>query len=109
MEDYNITPATLNQHLVSMMYTGGDKNTNPMADISSGIKGKLTRTFNKRHEDAKLRAQAKGPKAKVQHIKYDPLMEVGQESADEAEEPVVEQQSAEVEGKPKKSKGGKKK
>lgn len=48
-----------------MMYTGGDKNTNPMADISSGIKGRLTRTFNKRHEDAKLRAQAKGPKAKV--------------------------------------------
>ena len=58
MEEYRITPAMINDHLASLYYTQKDKQS-PLADIPSNVKAKLTRLFNKRHEDAKLKQNAK--------------------------------------------------
>jgi hypothetical protein len=38
------------------------------------VKAKLTRLFNKRHEDFKLKA-VKNVKGKSEHIKFNPLLE----------------------------------
>lgn len=63
METYSITPAIINEHLASLYYSS-DK-TNPLTDVPSTIKGKLTRLFNKRHEDAKLKNITTKGKLKV--------------------------------------------
>jgi hypothetical protein len=49
-----------------------------LLDISSTVKAKLTRLFNKRHEEerlAKVTGKAKGKMKAEKHIKFDPLME----------------------------------
>ena len=78
METYSITPTILSEHLASMPYSV-DK-TNPLAAVSSQTKAKLTRLFNKRHEDAKLsKQQSKGVKGKSEHVKFNPVMEMAEE------------------------------
>jgi hypothetical protein len=72
MEQYNITPAIISDHL-SSLYFSPDK-PNPLAEVPSAVKGKLTRLFNKRHEDSKLK-QATKSKGNVLNIKFNPLME----------------------------------
>ena len=54
-----------------------NKSNNPLAEISSQTKAKLTRLFNKRHEDNKLK-QAKAIKGKNEHVKYDPVLEMAE-------------------------------
>lgn len=57
MEGYRITPMVVNEHLASLFYVDKSNNNsvNPLSEIPSTIKGKLTRMFNKRHGDAKLK------------------------------------------------------
>lgn len=58
MEGYRISPMVVNEHLASLFYIDKSPNNpvvNPLADIPSTVKGKLTRMFNKRHGDAKLK------------------------------------------------------
>ena len=47
----------VNELLASLFYIDKSNNSsvNPLSDIPSTIKGKLTRMFNKRHGDAKLK------------------------------------------------------
>lgn len=73
MEHYNITPAMIGDHLTSLNFTTSTDKSHPLADIPSTVKGKLTRLFNKRHEDSKMKATNK-VKAKNDHVKFDPLM-----------------------------------
>ena len=77
MEQYRIPPAMVGEHLLALYYT--PLSSNPLADVPAATKGKLTRLYNKRHEEAKLaKAKAKskgGSKEQQKHIKYDPLME----------------------------------
>lgn len=47
---------------------------NLMAGISSNQKSKLTRLYNKKHMELKLKA-AKKEKVKVEHVKFDPVLE----------------------------------
>lgn len=47
--------------------------SNPLAAIPGSTKAKLTKLFNKRHEDNKLK-QTKAAKGKNEHIKYDPVL-----------------------------------
>jgi hypothetical protein len=72
MENYNITPAIISDHLSSLNFTN-DK-SNILSSISPAIKSKLTRSYNKRHEDTKLEQQNNKAKVKVDHIKYDPVL-----------------------------------
>jgi hypothetical protein len=72
MELYHFSPLILNEHLASLQFDL-DK-VNPLSGISSQVKAKLTRLFNKRHEDAKLKKQ-KTIKAKTEHIKFNPVLE----------------------------------
>lgn len=72
MEQYNITPAILNEHLISLTSFGGKDH--PLSNVPSQIKTKLTKAFNKRHEEAKLKQKQKGKKVDVTHIKFDPVM-----------------------------------
>jgi hypothetical protein len=63
----------ITEHLTSLYYTTStDKN--PWTEVPSAVKGKLTRIYNKRHEDSKIKAATKS-KAVVEHVKFDPLME----------------------------------
>ncbi len=71
MELYNLSPASINEHLPSIVMTP-DK-TNPFGLIPSQTKAKLTRLFNKRHEDAKLK-QLKSKKSVVEHLKFNPVL-----------------------------------
>lgn len=72
IEKYNITPAMIIEHLASLYYTAStDKN--PWVEIPSAVKGKLTRLYNKRHEDSKIKGVNK-IKATVEHVKFDPMM-----------------------------------
>ena len=58
MEQYNITPAIITDHLNSLYYTtGNDKN--PLTEVPSAMKAKLTRLYNKRHEDSKMKQVVK--------------------------------------------------
>lgn len=57
MQTYNITPAIISEHLTSL--NQGTEKTNPMASIPTAIKTKLTKAFNKRHEDARLKQGSK--------------------------------------------------
>ena len=72
MENYNINPAILAEHLTNMPYKMG-KDSNPFEGIPTKVKASLTRTFNKRHEDSKLKA-IKGGKVKAEHVKFDPIL-----------------------------------
>ena len=47
----------VNEHLSSLYYLDKSSNNsvNPLSDIPSTVKGKLTRMFNKRHGDTKLK------------------------------------------------------
>jgi hypothetical protein len=72
MEIYNINPTILNEHLISLQFNPSKSNL--LAGVETATKSKLTRLYNKRHEEAKLKA-AKGPKAKVEHVKFDPVLE----------------------------------
>ena len=77
MEQYRIGPAMVGEHLISLYYT--PFSPNPLADVPAAAKGKLTRLYNKRHEEAKLaKAKAKGKggnKEQQKHMKFDPVME----------------------------------
>lgn len=53
-----------------------------MQTIPTATKTKLTKLFNKRHEDSKLK-QTNKAKSKVEHFKFDPLMEEVEESVEE--------------------------
>jgi hypothetical protein len=83
MEQYNITPAMIGDHLSSLYYSPGEKN--PLGDVPSSVKGKLTRLYNKRHEDSKMKQITKG-KGKVEHTKFDPPMEELEEVDEEEPE-----------------------
>lgn len=62
----------INEHLTSLYFsTSTDKN--PWAEVPSTVKGKLTRLYNKRHEDSKLKATTKS-KGVTEELKFDPLM-----------------------------------
>jgi hypothetical protein len=74
MEQYNITPAMIADHLATLHFTTSTDKYNPLNDIPSAVKGKLTKLFNKRHEDSKMKQAVKG-KGKAEHVKFDPLME----------------------------------
>jgi hypothetical protein len=54
----------INEHLASLYYNDKVNPSNPLSDIPSNVKGKLTRLFNKRHEDAKMKQSTK-PKSKI--------------------------------------------
>jgi hypothetical protein len=54
-----------------------NKANNPLAEINGQTKAKLTRLFNKRHEDNKLK-QTKAVKGKTEHVKYDPVLEMAE-------------------------------
>lgn len=63
----------MNEHLATLTMT--ENKENPLSSIPSQTKAKLTRLFNKRHEDAKLKQQ-KTKKGNEQHAaKYDPVLE----------------------------------
>ena len=71
MEQYHFSPLVLNEHLAALQFNL-DK-INPLSEISAQIKTKLTRLFNKRHDDAKLKKE-KAAKVKAQHIKFNPVL-----------------------------------
>jgi hypothetical protein len=61
----------LNEHLVSLQFST-NKN-NPLSEIASQTKAKLTRLFNKRHEDSKLKGK-KAIKPKEDHMKFNEVL-----------------------------------
>jgi hypothetical protein len=63
MEQYRISPPMITDHLTSL-YFSADK-SQPLAEIPSSVKAKLTRLFNKRHEEARLVKQSGKNKGKV--------------------------------------------
>ena len=73
MELYRLNPTILSEHLVSLGSL--DSKNSPLLSIPGPTKAKLTRTFNKRHEEAKLKGKKgkKGPSN--DHQKYDPVLE----------------------------------
>ena len=108
MEQYRLTPLALQEHLTSIQTTG-DKSS-ALSDVPPAVKAKLTRLYNRRHEDVKLKAQ-KGGKAKGEQMaKFNPVLEEVEEDNMEEEEPEKDDPVSE-EAKPKaKGKGkGKKK
>lgn len=44
-----------------------------MKDITPAAKANLTKQFNKRHEETKLK-KAKAGKIKEEHVKFDPVL-----------------------------------
>lgn len=70
MEQYHFGPEVLYEHLVGLQF-GKD---NPLASVNFAMKSKLTRLFNRRHEDAKL-MKTKAAKLKTEHIKFNPVLE----------------------------------
>jgi hypothetical protein len=71
MEYYSISPAILNDHLATLV-TASDK-SNPLGAIPTAVKSKLTRLFNKLHEDSKLKQQ-KIKKGGEKHAKFNPVL-----------------------------------
>lgn len=53
MIHYGITPAVLNEHLMSLQF--GKDRQNILKDIETIKKSKLTRIFNKKHETLKMK------------------------------------------------------
>lgn len=73
MEQYRISPSIISEHLSSLYCPNS---TNPLSDVPSAVKAKLTRLFNKRHEEERLaKIKGKGKQKAEQHVKFDPLME----------------------------------
>jgi hypothetical protein len=53
----------------------GSGKENPFSTIPSKTKGALTRMFNKKHEDAKLKLQQQKGKSKgTEHVKFNPVL-----------------------------------
>jgi hypothetical protein len=57
MENYNLSPAIMNEILLEVQYNP-QKNT-LLPDVTGSTKGKLTKAFNRRHEEAKIKAKQK--------------------------------------------------
>ena len=66
MENYNLTPDMVKEHLVNVQYRGGSKKTmkDPFSGVSTQTKAALTRTYNQKHKDS-LKKKAKS-KAKLE-------------------------------------------
>ena len=105
MEGYRLTPLILNEHLSSL--TALSSKTSPLAAIPPAIKAKLTRLFNKRHEDAKLMKKT-GKAATQEHAKFNTVLEE-LEAEDEEEGQGNDSAEEEVDKKVAKVKKGKKK
>lgn len=91
MDYYNLTPAVINEHLATLA-NAPDK-TNPLTSLASNVKSKLTRLFNKFHEETKLKQQKgkRGGAGGEKHIKIDPVLEEAEYEEEEAEEVVEEE------------------
>jgi hypothetical protein len=83
MEEYRLTPAILNEHLITLVTLG--QKTTPLATVPPATKAKLTKLFNKRHEDARLKQQ-KGKNQSVHLVKFDPVLEEPELQDEEEEE-----------------------
>ena len=71
METYRLTPALLNEHLPVLNTL--ENRTALLSSIPAATKAKLTRLFNKRHEEAKLKKK-KGKTVTEEHLKFDPVL-----------------------------------
>ena len=72
MELYRISPELITENLVPMT---SFKIDSPFASISGSVKAKLTRAFNKRHEDAKLKGKKVKKGTTMEHLKFNPILE----------------------------------
>ena len=71
MEMYRITPNLLTENLVPMT---SFKTDSPFTSVSTSVKAKLTRAYNKRHEDAKLKGKKLKKGTTFEHLKFDPVL-----------------------------------
>jgi hypothetical protein len=74
METYNLSPATMNEVLLEVQYNP-QKNA-LLPDVTSSTKSKLTKAFNRRHEEARMKGKAKKVAVPVaEHLKYNEVLE----------------------------------
>ena len=90
MEIYHLNPTLMSENLERLVYN--PKGINFMSDIPAPVKGKLTREYNKRHEQTKMKiAKAKKAAGEVNHFKFHPELE------DIEEDDMVEEEEEEEE------------
>lgn len=70
MDYYHISPTVISEHLQSLQL--GDRQ-NLMKDISASTKAKLTKAYNRYHENTKFKK--KKTKTAEDFNKYDPVLE----------------------------------
>ena len=58
MEEYNIDPKFFNEDLATLQFN--PKKENLLSEIPTAVKGKLTKEYNKRHQDSMAKKKGKG-------------------------------------------------
>ena len=70
MENYNLTPDMVKEHLVDIQYKSKKDDKDPFVDVPTQTKSALTRTYNQKHKDS-LKRKAKS-KTKAAGSHYSP-------------------------------------
>lgn len=73
METYGLTPTTMNEVLLQIQYNPQKNVLFP--DVTTSTKTKLTKAFNRRHEEARMKGKTKKVAAPLpEHLKYNEVL-----------------------------------